>query len=95
MEARGPQARILLQGLTQEVQVGIHQALALARAAAETVTFQGSTDGIGVQDQFGGNGADLPVFGMKEVTDLSDLFSRNHAAPQGKGFTQRPRRPQI
>jgi hypothetical protein len=34
--------------------------------------------------EFGGNSADLPMLGVKEMTDLSDLFIGNHASPREK-----------
>jgi hypothetical protein len=34
--------------------------------------------------QFRHNRADLPMLGMKQVTDVSDLFLSNHASPREK-----------
>jgi hypothetical protein len=48
-----------------------------------------------MQAECGGNGADLPMLGMKQVTDLSDLFIGDHVFTSGKGLIQRPRHPQI
>src|SRR2546428_13353477 len=80
-QAGGPEARVTLQRVAQEIQVGIGQLIPPARAAAETVTLEGRPHRLRMQTQFGGNRTDLPVLGMKPVTDLSDLFSRNHASP--------------
>src|SRR5271157_382636 len=93
-EAGGAQARILLQGLAEEVEVGIGEAIAEAGMAAETIGIERRAYRLGVQTQLGRNRADFPMFGMKQMADVGYLFLRNHESPR-KGFTQRPRRPQI
>jgi hypothetical protein len=52
--------------------------------AAEAIGVKGGAHGIGMQVEFGRNGADLPMFGVKQVTDVSDLFIGNHASPREK-----------
>ena len=84
-EAGGAQARILLQGLAEEVQVGIGEAIAEAGMATEAVGVEGAAHGVGMHAEFRRNGAHLPMLGVKEMTDLSDLFIGNHASPREKG----------
>jgi hypothetical protein len=81
-EAGGAQARILLQGLAQEVEVGIGEAGAEAGMRAEAVRLQGTTHGVRMEAERGGNGADFPMLGVKEMTDAGDLFIGNHASPR-------------
>jgi hypothetical protein len=37
-----------------------------------------------MEEKFGGNGADLPMLGVKQIADASDLFIGNHALPREK-----------
>ncbi len=83
-EAGGAQAGILLQGLAQEVEVRIGEAVAQPGMAAKALGVERGAHSIGVQMQFRRNGADFPVLGVKQVTNVSDLFSRNHAPPREK-----------
>jgi DNA-binding XRE family transcriptional regulator len=84
IETGGAQARILLQGLAQEVEVGIGELLAAAGMAAEAVGVQGGAYGVRMQAEFGRQGADLPMLGMEEMADVGDLFIGNHASPREK-----------
>ena len=69
--------------------------------ATEAVRFDGITNGIGVNVQFSGNGADFPVFGIKITADLyvrfraDHLFSLPKRGLRGKGSTNRLLRPQT
>ena len=83
-EAGGAQAGILLQGLAQEVEVRIGETVAQPGMAAEALGVERGAHSIGVQMQFRRNRADFPVLGVKQVTNVSDLFSRNHAPPREK-----------
>lgn len=65
VETCGAQAGILLQVLAQEIEKGIDEAIAQARMTAETVCLEGGPHGEGMQAELGGNGADLPMLGMK------------------------------
>ena len=89
-EAGGAQARILLQGLAQEVEVRIGQTGAQAGLAAEAVGLERGAHGIGMEKEFGGNGADFPMLGVKQVADASDLFIGNHASPREKDSPSAP-----
>ena len=75
-EAGGAQAGILLQGLAQKVEVRIGEAVAQPGMAAKALGVERGAHGIGVQMQFRRNRADLPMLGMKQMTDVSDLFLR-------------------
>jgi len=78
----GAQAGILLEGLAKEIQVGVEETIPqTGMVVAEALGLQGPAYGLGMQAEFRGNGADLPVFGIKQMTDASDLFVGNHAAP--------------
>jgi hypothetical protein len=37
-----------------------------------------------MEAEFRGNRADLPMLGVKEMADASDLFTGNHASPREK-----------
>jgi len=52
--------------------------------ATEAIGVERSADGIGMQVQFRRNRADLPMLGVKQVTDLNDLFIGNHTSPREK-----------
>src|SRR5271157_335722 len=84
VEAGSTQARILLQGLAQEVEVRIGEAVAQPRLAAEAIGVERGAHRIRMQVQFCRNGAHFPMLGVKQVTDLSDLFIGNHASPREK-----------
>ena len=89
-ETSGAQVRILLQGLAQEVEVRIGKLSAQAGLAAEAAGLQRPAHGIGVEKEFGRNGADLPMLGVKQMADASDLFIGNHAAPWEKDSPSAP-----
>ena len=81
-QAGGPEARVTLQRVAQEIQVGIDETIPQpGMVVAEAIGFQGAAHGLGMQAEFRGNGADLPVFGMKQMANASDFFVGNHAAP--------------
>ena len=83
-ETGGTQAGIRLQGLAQEVEIRIGQAVAQPGMAAKALGVERGAHGVGVQMQFRHNRADLPMLGVKQVTDVSDLFLSNHAPPRKK-----------
>ena len=58
-EAGGAQARILLQGLAEEVQVGIGEAIAEAGMATEAVGVEGVVHGVGCTPS---SAAMVPIF---------------------------------
>jgi len=74
-------ARILLQGLAQEVEVRIGQLRAQAGLAAEAVGIERPAYGIGVEKEFKAQWVPIfPMLGVKQMADANDLFIRNHAA---------------
>ena len=83
-EAGGTQAGILLQGLAQEVEVRVGETIAQPGLAAEAIGVERDAHRIGMQVQFGRDGADFPMFGVKQVTNPSDLFIEKHASPREK-----------
>jgi hypothetical protein len=85
----------LLQILAQEIEKGIDEAVTQARMTAEAICLEGGPHGEGMQAELAGNGADLPMLGVKQMTDLRDLFFGNHVLTSEKGLIQRPRQPQI
>jgi hypothetical protein len=89
-EASGAQARILLQSLAQEVDVRIGQLSAEAGLAAEAIRVERPAHGVGMEKEFGRNGADLPMLGVKQMADASDLFIGDHAGPRKKDSPNAP-----
>jgi hypothetical protein len=81
---------ILPQGLTQEVEVRIGEAVAETRMTVKAVCVQSGPHGIRIQAEFSRKGTDFPMLGMKQVTDASDLFIGNHAAPREKDSPSAP-----
>ena len=67
----------------------------------EAVGFNGFANGIRVNAQFAGDGADLPMLGVKITANLDVRFWIDHRFPnpdrgvRGKGSTKRPLRPQM
>jgi len=70
VDAGGAQAGIQVQGLADERQVGIGAAGAQGLRAVEALGLNGGADGIGMDAEFLGNGANLPMFGVEPMTDL-------------------------
>lgn len=94
-QARGSQTRILLEGLTQEVQIGIGQPAAVRWAAEKAFGLQRPAHGVGVQAEFGRNGAHLPGARRGTSDGSEPSFSSNHGSfSRVKGLTHPPRRPQ-
>jgi hypothetical protein len=81
-QPRGAQTGILLEGLAKKVQVGIEEAIPeTGMVVVEAVGLQRARHGLGMPTEFRGDGADLPVFGIKQMADASEFFVGNHAAP--------------
>jgi len=51
----------------------------------ECGVFDISAHGVGMEQEFRRNSADLPMLGVKQVADAGDLFIGNHASPREKG----------
>ena len=101
VDARGAQARMLIQSLANELQVGIDDRRTQLLAAMEAVGLNGVAHGIGVNAQFTGDGADFPMLGVKIAANLDARFWRNHRfrnpdrGIRGNGSTKQPLRPQM
>ena len=66
----------------------------------EAVGLNGVADGIRMNAQFSGDGADLPMLGLKVTANLDVGFWADHLSSldrgiRGKGSTKRPLRPQT
>jgi len=101
VDAGGAQAGIQVQGLADERQVGIGEAGAQGLRAVEAVGLNGGADGVGMDAKLLGNGANLPMFGVKPNDGFvrgflseSSKFRILTAGILGNGSTNRPRRPQ-
>src|SRR6266849_5820914 len=100
-DACGAQSRMLIESLANEPNVGIDDGRAKWLCAVETLALNGIANGIGMNVQFTGNGADLPVFNVKVAANLRAGFRTDHERThflrgvRGNGSTRRPTRPQI
>src|SRR6516164_5064451 len=77
MDPSSPQSGILIQGLTNEAQVGIGEAAAQG-LEMKALGRNGTADRIGVEAKFSGNGPDLPMLGVKVTTNLGAGLGTNH-----------------
>ena len=80
INAGGAQAGILLEGLMDEIEIGISQRGAKARRPLriETMRLDGAADGVRMKIELGGDGSDLPMFGEEKAPDFSDQLHRDH-----------------
>jgi len=92
---------MLLERVPQELDVGVDDGRSQRLGVQEAFAFNRVANGVGVDAQFTGNGADFPVFGVKVAADLRAGFGTNHeiahlrCGMRGKGSMKRPVRPQI
>ena len=100
-DARGAQPRMLIESLANKPNVRIDDGRTQRRCAVEALALDGMANGIGMNVQFTGNGANLPVFDVKVAANLCAGFRTDHdtthflGGVRGKGSTNRPTRPQI
>src|SRR6266516_3834473 len=87
---RGAQPWTACESLPDEVGIGILQCAA-GDTAAETICLHRPAYGVVMQSELTGDRADLPVFGVEQMPDLSYGFLRNHSSPQ----SQRRDRPNV
>ena len=78
VNAGGAQPRMLVQGLADELGVRIDEGRPQRLRVAETLRFDGVAHGVGMHAQFAGDGADLPVFGVKVAANLCAGFGTDH-----------------
>jgi hypothetical protein len=101
MNARSAQSRMPIERLANELHVRVGDAGKHRLCAVEPVRFNSLADGIGMNVQFAGNGADFPVLGVKVAANLharlraDHVFLLLHRGYRGKGSTNRPVRPQT
>jgi hypothetical protein len=101
VDARGAQARMLIEGLADELDVGIDdgrpQRFELLKRSLSTALRTAS----GWTPSSLADGANLPVFGVKVAANLRAGFRTDHEMAhllrgmRGKGSMKRPVRPQI
>jgi hypothetical protein len=70
---------MLLKRLPNEVAVRIAEGGAGRCTALEALDFQSGAHGVRMQPQLGGNGANLPVFAMKQASNIGLLFGSDHS----------------
>ena len=78
-DACGAQARMLIESLANEPNVRIDDGCAQWLCVVETFALDGVANRIGMNAQFTGNGADLPVFDVKVAANLRASFRTDHA----------------
>jgi hypothetical protein len=79
-DAGGAQARMALERLSNELDVGVGSRGAHTGAQAQAVGLERPLHGITVEAEFVGNGADLPVLGVEQTCDPGDEFSGDHGS---------------
>src|SRR5262249_4452067 len=98
IKACGAQAGRLLEGLMEEIEIGIGPCRAKARRPLEieAMRLDGAPHGVRMEIELGGDGSDLPRFGEEKAPDFSDPRNCDHLLRllSGKGLRKRPRRPQ-
>src|SRR5260370_26666979 len=85
---------MLIQGLTEERQVGIGKTGTESLGAVEGVRFNGMTNGIGMDTKLLGDGADFPMLSEEPLPDLGAGFCINHQSlsSYSAGWGERDRR---
>ena len=92
---------MLIESLANKPDVRIDDGRTQRRCAVEALALDGVANGIGMNVQFTGNGADLPVFDVKVAANLRAGFRTDHETThfrcgvRGNGSMNRPTRPQI
>jgi hypothetical protein len=79
VDARGAQARMLVEGVADKLDVGIDDGRSQRLGTVEAFTFHRVANGVRVDAQLTGDGADFPVFGVKVAADLRADFRTDHA----------------
>jgi hypothetical protein len=80
-KARGPQPRVLFEGLLNEVQKRVGRKRP-GRARPESLGFQSAFDSIGVEVEFGSDGPDLPMLDIEKAANRGNQFLRDHPSPR-------------
>ncbi len=77
-DACGAQSRMLIECLVNERHVGIDDGRTKWLGTVKTLAFNSLANGIGMNVQFTGNGADLPMFDVKVAANLRAGFRADH-----------------
>ena len=78
VDARGAQARMLIEDVANELEVGIDDGCSQRLGAFEAFALNRVTNGIRVDAQFTGDSADLPMLGVKVAANLCADFRTDH-----------------
>jgi hypothetical protein len=101
VDARGAQARMLIESVTNELDVGIDDGYSQWLGVVEALALDCVANGVWVDAQFTGNGAHFPVLDVKIAANLRADFRTDHemahlrCGMRGNGSMKRPARPQI
>jgi hypothetical protein len=101
VNACGAEPRMLIERLADELHIRVCVARTHRLRAVKAIRFDGVADGVGVNIEFAGNGADFPVLGVKVAANLHMRFRADHEfllphrGFRGKGSTNRPFLPQT
>ena len=101
VDACGAQARMVIESVANELDVRIDDGYSQRLGVFEAFSFNGVTNGVRVDAQFSGNGADFPVLDVKVAANLCAGFRTDHemahlrCGMRGNGSMKRPVRPQI
>src|SRR5262249_53183469 len=97
VDARGTQPGITLQGLTDELYIGVGHQGTKRLDTIELLGIQRMADRVRVQSELLRDSANFPMFGIEPMTDLCLQVAAEHVhlrKIRGNGSTKRPRRPQ-
>jgi hypothetical protein len=92
---------MLIESVSNELDVGIDDGYSQWLGVVEAFALDRVANGVWVDAQFTGNGADFPVFDVKIAAYLRAGFRTDHERTHflcgvcGNGSTRRPTRPQI
>jgi hypothetical protein len=101
VDARGAQARMLVESVTNELDVGIDDGYSQRLGVVEAFALDRVANGVWMDAQFTGNGSDFPVFDVKVAAYLRAGFRTDHeiahlrCGMRGNGSMKRPEQPQI
>ena len=92
---------MLLESVANELDVGIDDGYSQRLGVVEAFALNRVANGVWVDAQLTGNGADFPVLDVKVAANLRAGFRTDHEIPhlrcgiRGNGSMKRPERPQI
>lgn len=80
VQARRAQTRMPRERLDDDRVIGVECRWAHETRAHEAIRLDGGAHGVVMEAKLGRDGAELPVFGIEETTNLSAAFGRDHRA---------------